>query len=132
MLKDLGITPKLNELCNDVDLAHKRLYEAIHEFVTQNRQPTPEERKAAEKLRDEVLLATKRLDEEVNRERIDREWIKHEQQEPPSAFDQELASKSPEPEPPDSDPADPSLVRSPRPRGPRTLPSQRLRWLEDE
>jgi hypothetical protein len=44
-------------------------------------------------------------------------------------IDQELASKSPEPEPPDSDPADPSLVRSPRPKGPRTLPSQRLRWL---
>jgi DNA-binding NarL/FixJ family response regulator len=41
-------------------------------------------------------------------------------------IDRELASKSPEPELPGDASADSSLVRSPRPRGPRTLPSKRL------
>jgi hypothetical protein len=65
---------KQNELYDDVGVAHQKLYDAIHAVVMQNRQPTPEERKAVQVLGEESRLAWKRLKE--HRERVAREWVK--------------------------------------------------------
>jgi hypothetical protein len=68
---------KQAELYDDVGVTCQKLYEAIHAVVMQNRGPTPEERKAAQKLQDEFRLAWKRLNE--HRERVSREWIKRDE-----------------------------------------------------